>query len=43
MRKLLTPLAIDKLDGMPERREIADAGMPGLRLVIQPKPSSSKS
>lgn len=43
MRKLLTTLAIDKLDGSSARREIADAGMPGLRLVIQPKPSASKS
>ncbi len=43
MRKLLTPLAIEKLDGTLVRREIADAGMPGLRLVIQPKPSSAKS
>lgn len=43
MRKLLTPLAIEKLEGTTDRREIADAGMPGLRLVIQPKPSSSKS
>lgn len=43
MRKLLTPLSIDKLNGTSVRREIADAGMPGLRLVIQPKPSSSKS
>ena len=43
MRKLLTPLAIDKLEGGATRREITDAGMPGLRLVIQPKPFSSKS
>lgn len=43
LRKLLTPLAIDKLTGTHIRREIADAGMPGLRLVIQPKPSASKS
>jgi integrase len=43
MRKLLTPLAIDKLEATASRREIADAGMPGLRLVIQPKPSSTKS
>lgn len=43
MRKLLTPLAIEKLQGAPKRQEIADAGMPGLRLVIQPKPSGAKS
>ena len=43
MRKLLTPLAIERLEGGASRREIPDAGMPGLRLVIQPKPSSAKS
>jgi len=43
MRKLLTALAIEKLDAGDARKEIADAGMPGLRLVIQPKPRGSKS
>ncbi len=43
MRKLLTPLAIDKIEPGPTRREIPDAGMPGLRLVVQPKPSGAKS
>lgn len=43
MRKLLTPLAIEKIEPAPTRREIPDAGMPGLRLVVQAKPSGSKS
>jgi integrase len=43
MRKLLTPLAVEKLSGGAKRREIADAGMPGLYLVVQPKPSAAKS
>ncbi|WP_083528729.1 site-specific integrase [Hyphomicrobium sp. CS1BSMeth3] len=43
LRKLLTVLSIDKLDAGDTRREVADAGMPGLRLVIQPKPSGTKS
>jgi hypothetical protein len=43
LRKLLTVLSIDKLLPGKARREVADAGMPGLRLVIQSKPSGSKS
>jgi integrase len=43
MRKLLTPLAIEKIEAGLTRREISDAGMPGLRLVIQPKPSGARS
>jgi integrase len=43
LRKLLTVLSIDKLEAGETRREIADAGMPGLRLIIQPKPSGTKS
>jgi len=43
LRKLLTVLSIDKLTAGEARREIADAGMPGLRLIIQPKPSDTKS
>lgn len=43
LRKLLTVLSIDKLEAGKERREVADAGMPGLRLIIQRKPSGTKS
>ena len=43
MRKLLTPLTVARIKGGDQRREVADAGMPGLYLVIQPQPTSAKS
>ncbi|WP_198031221.1 site-specific integrase [Bradyrhizobium sp. th.b2] len=42
-RTTLTAAAVEKLKPGKERREVADAGAPGLRLVIQPSPSGSKS
>lgn len=41
MRKLLTVASVEKLKPGPVRREIADAGMAGLRLIIQPSGSRS--
>jgi len=40
-RKLLTVAAIDKLKPGTARREIPDAGMPGLYLVVQPTAAKS--
>ena len=40
-RKLLTDLAVENLQGRSARREIADAGMPGLYLIVQPSGSKS--
>ncbi|ODT26160.1 MAG: hypothetical protein ABS54_07730 [Hyphomicrobium sp. SCN 65-11] len=40
-RKLLTDLAVESLQGRATRREIADAGMPGLYLVLQPTGAKS--
>jgi hypothetical protein len=41
VKKLLTAAAVAKLKSGPERREIADAGLPGLALVIQPSGAKS--
>src|SRR3954465_7631858 len=41
MGKKLTPAAVEKLKAGDTRREVPDAGAPGLRLVIQPTGAKS--
>src|SRR5258708_3101853 len=43
MAKALTALSVAQLKPGTVRREVPDAGCPGLRLIIQPLPSGSKS
>ncbi len=40
---VLTPTFIDQIEPIAKRQEIADARQQGLRIVVQPKPSGSKS